>query len=201
MLGFPLCLSFHFCDRLRTRDRLFDRRIHRRLRSFHRSTRNSSYSTSDCGTNFKEADQQLKSLFSEASERKKFASLISNDGTKWNFNLPSASHFGGKLEAGVKSMKYHLKRVVRTTFFMYEMSTLLTRIETILNSRPGRSQCFDTSSLPCGAFVNSHIQAELDTPQTSQTFAGNKYVRWYKVFGRNGFMRCTIGINRPLQFR
>ena len=132
-------MSFHFCDSLRTRDRLFDRGVYRRFTA----QRGIPVTlTSDCGTNFKGADQRSKSLFSEASnEQKKFASLISNDGTKWNFNPPTDSHFGGKWEAGVKSKKYHLKRVVGTTLFTYkEISTLLTRIEAILSFRSTLTQ-------------------------------------------------------------
>ena len=43
----------------------------------------------------------------------------------------------GLCEAGVKSMKYHLKRIVGENSFTYEeLSTLLCRIEAVLNSRP-----------------------------------------------------------------
>ncbi|XP_020296240.1 uncharacterized protein LOC109861138 [Pseudomyrmex gracilis] len=94
--------------------------------------------TSDCGTNFKGAEQQLKHLFSEtSSELQRLASIIANDGTKWIFNPPSAPHFGGKWEVGVKCLKYHLKRTTGTLNLTYEeMTTLLTKIEAILNSRP-----------------------------------------------------------------
>jgi len=65
------------------------------------------------------------------------AALLAKDGTQWKFNPPSAPHFGGKWEAGVKSVKYHLKRVVGETILTYEeMNTFLIQIEAILNSRP-----------------------------------------------------------------
>ncbi|XP_071639832.1 uncharacterized protein [Temnothorax longispinosus] len=94
--------------------------------------------TSDCGTNFQGADKKLKQLFSEASDHwKEIASCLLGDGTQWKFNPPSAPHFGGKWEAGVKSVKYHLKRTIGDTLLTYEdMTTLLTQIEAILNSRP-----------------------------------------------------------------
>ncbi|XP_017891298.1 uncharacterized protein LOC108631692 [Ceratina calcarata] len=58
-------------------------------------------------------------------------------GVKWRFNPPSAPHFGGMQEAGVKSMKYHLKRVIgEFTPTSEEMQTLLCKIEASLNSRP-----------------------------------------------------------------
>ncbi|XP_018404637.1 PREDICTED: uncharacterized protein LOC108781220 [Cyphomyrmex costatus] len=89
--------------------------------------------TSDCGTTLKGADSELQRLFSQAKqESSKLAVLLANSGTQWQFNPPSAPHFGGKWEAGVKSMKHHLIRVVGNTTFMYEeMSTLLTQIEAV----------------------------------------------------------------------
>lgn len=63
------------------------------------------------------------------------AILLANDSTQWLFNPPAAPHFGGKWEAGVKSVKFHLKRVIGDTLLTYEMSTLLAQIEAVLNSR------------------------------------------------------------------
>ncbi|XP_011877529.1 PREDICTED: uncharacterized protein LOC105567318, partial [Vollenhovia emeryi] len=93
---------------------------------------------SDCGTNLKGADQELQRLFSASStESREIATLLANDGTHWKFNPPAALHFGGKWEAGVKSVKYHLRRVVGDTSLTYEeMTTIFTQIEAILNSRP-----------------------------------------------------------------
>ena len=93
---------------------------------------------SDCGTNLKGADSQLRDLFSSASkELGVLATLLANDGTQWLFNPPAAPHFGGKWEAGVNSVKYHLRRVIGDHSLTFEeMTTLLTQIEAVLNSRP-----------------------------------------------------------------
>lgn len=52
--------------------------------------------------------------------------------------IPSYSPvFGGLWEAGIKSVKYHIKRVVGQAVLTYEeLNTVLVQIEGILNSRP-----------------------------------------------------------------
>lgn len=58
-------------------------------------------------------------------------------GIVWSFNPPKAPHQGGLWEAGVKSMKRHLNRVLNESHLTFEeMCTLLCQIEAILNSRP-----------------------------------------------------------------
>ncbi|XP_018372882.1 PREDICTED: uncharacterized protein LOC108767469 [Trachymyrmex cornetzi] len=92
----------------------------------------------DCGTNFKGAEATLQQLFTAATkEARHLADLLATDGTQWKFNPPSAPHFGGKWEAGVKSVKYHLRRAIGESVLTYEeMTTFLIQVEAILNSRP-----------------------------------------------------------------
>ncbi|XP_015124378.1 uncharacterized protein LOC107046300 [Diachasma alloeum] len=92
----------------------------------------------DCGTNFVGADKEYKRLFSAGSKEFQHISAVClQDGTRWSFNPPGASHFGGKWEVAVKSVKYHLSRMIRDTALTFEeLSTLLTQIEAVLNSRP-----------------------------------------------------------------
>ena len=55
----------------------------------------------------------------------------------WKFNPPDAPHFGELWESGIKSVKYHIHRVVGNQIMTFEeFSTLLCQIEAILNSRP-----------------------------------------------------------------
>jgi len=94
---------------------------------------------SDCGTNFVGARRvigELQKQFGQA-EQKRLADEFTQDGIQWHFNPPGAPHFGGLWEAGVKSVKHHLFRVIGNAALTFEeMTTLLTQIEGILNSRP-----------------------------------------------------------------
>lgn len=65
--------------------------------------------------------------------------LLANNAAEWHFNPSSAPHFGPHWEAGVKSIKYRLKRVIGNILLTYEKFTtvgLLIQIETVLSSRP-----------------------------------------------------------------
>lgn len=87
-----------------------------------------SYIFSDCGTNFVGASRELHYLMKDAAERERLV---------WNFNPPSAPHFGGIWEAGIKSVKTHLARIIGDQVLTYEeFYTVLVQIEAILNSRP-----------------------------------------------------------------
>ncbi|XP_043474389.1 uncharacterized protein LOC122506340 [Leptopilina heterotoma] len=93
---------------------------------------------SDCGTTLTGTDKELRNLFSSASkELGTMSSLLAKDGTQWSFNPPAAPHFGGLWEAGVKSVKHHLRRVIGDHLLTYEeMNTFLFQTEAVLNSRP-----------------------------------------------------------------
>ncbi|XP_037820796.1 uncharacterized protein LOC119609875 [Lucilia sericata] len=55
----------------------------------------------------------------------------------WHFIPPGAPHMGGLWEAGVKSFKLHLKKITHVQSFTFEeFTTMITRIESCLNSRP-----------------------------------------------------------------
>ncbi|GFU31596.1 integrase catalytic domain-containing protein [Trichonephila clavipes] len=74
---------------------------------------------SDNGTNFVEARRNLTKY------------------GNWHFIPPSSPHFGGIWESGIRSVKFHLKRVLGETILTFEeLTTLLTQIEGLLNSRP-----------------------------------------------------------------
>ncbi|XP_056641512.1 uncharacterized protein LOC130448253 [Diorhabda sublineata] len=93
---------------------------------------------SDNGTKIVGASSDLQDfgnlLISQSS---KLQEQLEKDNVNWNFIPAHSPDFGGLWEAGVKSCKYHLKRVLGTYSLTFEgLSTLLTQVEAILNSRP-----------------------------------------------------------------
>lgn len=62
---------------------------------------------------------------------------VAVEGINWHFIPPRSPTFGGLWEAGIKNVKFHLKRVLSSTPLNYEeFNTILTQIEAVLNSRP-----------------------------------------------------------------
>ncbi|XP_031333913.1 uncharacterized protein LOC116163925 [Photinus pyralis] len=90
---------------------------------------------SDNGTNFVGANKILKEFLQSISTS--IINTMANESINWHFIPPRSPHFGGLWEAGVKSMKYHLRRILGETLLIHEQFyTVLTKIEAILNSRP-----------------------------------------------------------------
>lgn len=89
---------------------------------------------SDCGTNFVGASR----LFTTVNQyQTAITNHLSTLQIQWHFNPPSAPHFGGLWEAGVKSVKQLLYRSIGNhRLTSEEFNTCLTRIEATLNSRP-----------------------------------------------------------------
>ncbi|GFX96286.1 DUF5641 domain-containing protein [Trichonephila clavipes] len=95
---------------------------------------------SDNGTNFIGAKRKLGKLFkhlSKITNEEKVCYFLSQQEIEWHTIPPLSPHFGGLWEVGVKSVKFHLKRVVGSINLTFEeFYTLLTQIEAVLNSRP-----------------------------------------------------------------
>ncbi|UYV60400.1 hypothetical protein LAZ67_1001040 [Cordylochernes scorpioides] len=88
---------------------------------------------SDNATNFKLANRVLLDFYRELD----IQNFCAQRGIRWHFIPPSAPHFGGLWEAGIKSVKSHLIKVTKSAILNFEeFYTLLTQIEAILNSRP-----------------------------------------------------------------
>jgi transposase InsO family protein len=92
---------------------------------------------SDNGTNFVGASKELKRFLSRLKSSEEVCAYTASEGIIWNFNPPHSPHFGGLWEAGIKSVKTHLKKIIGMTPLTFEeMYTILSQVEACLNSRP-----------------------------------------------------------------
>lgn len=94
---------------------------------------------SDNGTTFVGGAKELQKLFNveKSMVASEIADFLATNGTTWHFIPPHAPNFGGLWEAGVKSTKHHLKRIIgNSTLTFEEMTTVLAQVEACLNSRP-----------------------------------------------------------------
>uniref|UniRef100_A0A8D9E595 Integrase catalytic domain-containing protein n=1 Tax=Cacopsylla melanoneura TaxID=428564 RepID=A0A8D9E595_9HEMI len=94
--------------------------------------------SSDNGTNFVAASRELKEVYLALQQQSdEINDVLASRQIHWYFNCPSASNFGGLWEAGIKSVKHHLRRVIGEQILTYELFlSFLIRCEAILNSRP-----------------------------------------------------------------
>jgi len=111
---------------------------------------------SDNRTNFQGTDRESQASFEAVSSDPTLQVALANDGIQWHFIPSAAPHFGRLWEVGVKSFKFHLRRVVGShTLSKTEFATLLCQIEACLNSRPIAPLSDDPSDL--SALIPSHF--------------------------------------------
>lgn len=106
------------------------------LRSFKRFTSRRgipSMMVSDNGKTFKSASKIIRGVLDRPEVKNHFAELR----VEWRFNLEKAPWWGGIFERMIKSTKRCLKKSIGRAYLTYdELSTLVTEIEAVLNSRP-----------------------------------------------------------------
>ena len=115
---------------------------------------------SDNGTNFVGAKAELEDvqkLFNDKAHQDAIISFCATKSIEWKFIPPRGPNFGGLWESGVKSVKFHLKRIAGSAKYDYEeLYSILVRIEGILNSRPitpASADCHDLEPLTPGHFL------------------------------------------------
>lgn len=90
---------------------------------------------SDNGRTFVGAAKEFSKFLKDSQHE--VIDFASSNSIRFSFIPPYSAHFGGLWEAGIKSCKSHLHRVVGNANLTYEeFSTMLTQIEAVLNSRP-----------------------------------------------------------------
>ncbi|XP_059184653.1 uncharacterized protein LOC131967729 [Centropristis striata] len=110
---------------------------------------------SDNGTNFVGASRELKRNLTVLNHDKIQRALV-QDGIKWNFNTPAASHHGGIWERLIRSVKRVLTSVVKQQTLDDEgLQTLFCEVEAILNDRPITKVSDDAGDLE--ALTPNHI--------------------------------------------
>lgn len=142
---------------------------------------------SDNATNFVGANrelQELRKLFLSQQFQKEVTNSMSSEGIDWHFIPPRSPHFGGLWEAGVKSAKSHLKKVLGSTLLTFEeLNTVLIQIEAVLNSRPMTCLTNDPNDLRVltpGHFIIGDSLTSAPEPDLS-TVQLNRLSRWQKV--------------------
>jgi hypothetical protein len=130
---------------------------------------------SDNGSNFVAANRELKEFLRQVHD------YAAKTQFQWHFIPPNSPHFGGLWEAGIKSLKYHWKRIVGKVLLTFEeFSTLITQVEACLNSRPLTALSNDPSYLSPSHFLNGASLTSLPEPDfTNSTM--NSLSRWQKV--------------------
>ncbi|XP_070075502.1 uncharacterized protein [Drosophila takahashii] len=133
---------------------------------------------SDNGTNFVGADNVMKAVYRQmrADYEQVIAPKLATQRTQWHFNPPLSPNFGGLWEANVKSVKYHLKRVIGDRRLTYEeLSTVLVTIEACLNSRPLCPLTADADDLevltPAHFLIGDSMLAPPEYQPQSRSFA------------------------------
>lgn len=140
---------------------------------------------SDNGTNFVRANKELKILGDYLiSKKDQLVESFSREGLEWHFIPPGSPHFGGIWEAGVKSTKHHLKRVIGNANLTFEeLNTLLIQVEAILNSRPLfpiSSDPNDLYPLTPAHFLVGKILTSVPDPDVRQ-ISENRLSRYQRV--------------------
>ncbi|XP_075167689.1 uncharacterized protein LOC142239809 [Haematobia irritans] len=140
----------------------------------------------DNGRNFVGAAREIRRNFAKVIFEMKCESITRYGQQKleWHFIPAGAPHMGGLWEAGVKSCKGHLKKIagqIRLTF--EEFSTVLTSIESCLNSRPLTPMSENIDDLAALTPAHFLIGASLLSPAEPEEIPSRTAIlnRWRRV--------------------
>lgn len=153
---------------------------------------------SDNGTNFVGAEREIREAI-EHWNQKQISNELLQRGIQWVFQPPKASHASGVWERLIRSTRKALKAILGESLVDEEVATtVLTEVESVLNSRPLCAASDDPSdlepltpnhlllqrpvqALPPGVFVDEDIYHRKKWRQT-QILADHFWKRWLREY-------------------
>ena len=106
------------------------------LRRFQNRRGNPKAFYSDCGSNFKGAEAELRESL-KMLDQSEIGNYTAKHDIEWNFNPPDAPHMGGAWERLIRCVKIAFRNLVSDRLLTdFQLMTLLTEVESIVNSRP-----------------------------------------------------------------
>ncbi|KAK0152714.1 hypothetical protein N1851_005757 [Merluccius polli] len=110
---------------------------------------------SDNGTNFRGAEQELKTAI-EKWNQAQINDVLLQKGIKWYFNPPAGSHHGGSWERLIRSVRKVLNSTLNVQSLDEEgLHTVLCEVEAIINGRPITKASMDPYDLE--ALTPNHL--------------------------------------------
>lgn len=123
-------------------------------------------------------------MFQAKDHQVKVQDALSKSSIFWYFMPTRSPHFGGLRKSAVKFIKLHLFHALGNAYFTHEeLNTILTRLETCLNSRPLTLLSLDPSdphSLTLGQFLIGGALCALPEKDVS-SMPISLLTRWSKV--------------------
>jgi len=150
---------------------------------------------------------EIYKMLQSTSQMARVQDILATEKCKYKFIPQHGPHFGGLWEATVKSMKYHLQRILGAHVATYEeLSTLLAEIQPCLHSRSLCALSSDPLNTTYLFLDNSNWQttAQLtlltthttyfpdgNLPTTSNSFVNDCHPTIYRVFNSQLWQRTS----------
>ena len=136
---------------------------------------------SDNGTNLVGAQAELKRALKEWNEEE-ILHFTANEGIKWTFNPPTASHQGGVWERQIRTIRKILHAILteqylRTCHTEEQLHTLMCEVEAIVNSRPLTRVSDDPDDLEVLTPSSLLMMKQVTEPPPGRFTEGDVYAR------------------------